>query len=51
MNITIFGKGNMSQAIQGNFEASGSKINGMTGKNVADLSGILVISVSSLFRI
>ena len=45
MNITIFGKGNMSQAIQGNFEASGSKINVVTRENDAALGDIVVLAV------
>lgn len=43
MKITIFGKGNMGQAIGKNFEAAGNEVQYFTSKDRADILGDIVI--------
>lgn len=43
MKITVFGKGNMGQAIGKNFEAAGNEVEYFTSKEHADILGDIVI--------
>lgn len=45
MNITIFGNGNMGQAIGKNFTAAGNNVNHLGHENDAELSEIVILAV------
>lgn len=46
MKVTIFGKGNMGQAIGANFEKSGNDVNYLTSEDTAtSLSELVILAV------